>query len=78
MSLKKFDLNPVFVPYGLPLENLETLGNYQPSELFGEIKGFAVPPYSLTVDKDKVPEINLDPPDGKILNYIDFFNIIEK
>ena len=66
------NINPVFVPYDLPLEDLEILGNYQPAELFGEIKGFAVPPYSLTVDKDKVPEINLDPPDGKILNYIDF------
>ena len=72
MSLKRYDLNPVFVPYDLSLEDLETLGNYQPSELFGEIKCFTIPPYCLTVDKDKVKEINLDPPDGKILNYIDF------
>ena len=72
MSIKRCNLNPVFVPYDLPIEDIETLGNYQPSELFGEIKGFTVPPYTLTVDKDKVPEINLDPPDGKILNYIDF------
>ena len=73
MSLKRFDLNPVFVSYDLHSEDIETLGNYQPSELFGEIKGFAVPPYNLAVDKDKVSEINLDPPDGKILNYIDFY-----
>lgn len=37
---------------------------------FGEIK--CTPPYILSVDKDKVSEINLDSPDGKILNYIDF------
>lgn len=66
MSLKKFDLNPVCIPYGLPSEDLKTLGNYQPSELFGEIKCFNVPPYSLTIDKDKVKEINLDPPDNKL------------
>lgn len=76
MSLKKSDLNPVFIPYGLPSEDLETLGNYQPSELFGEIKCFNVPPYSLTVDKDKVKEINLDPPDNKLF-YMEF-NIVEK
>lgn len=72
MSIKKVDLNPVFVPYDLPIEDIETLGNYQSSELFGEIKCYNFPPYSLLVDKDKVPEVNLDPPDGKILNYIDF------
>ena len=79
MSLNKFDLNPIFVPYDLPIENIETLGNYQknrcnyqPSELFGEIKGFNIPPYSLTVDKDKVPEMNLEAPDKDKLFYIDF------
>ena len=70
MSIKRCDLNPVFVPYDLPIEDIETLGNYQSSELFGEIK--CIPPYILSVDKDKVPEINLDSPDGKILNYMDF------
>lgn len=44
--MNKNKLNPIFVPYYLSLEDLETLGNYQPSELFGEIKCFNVPPYS--------------------------------
>lgn len=68
----KNNLNPVFVPYGLPIEDIETLGNYQPCELFGEIKSYSVPPYSLTVDKDKVPEINLKEPDGYNFWYMDF------
>ena len=70
MSIKRCDLNPVFVPYDLPIEDIETLGNYQSSELFGEIK--CIPPCIFPVDKDKVKKINLDAPDCKILNYIDF------
>lgn len=70
MSIKRCDLNPVFVPYDLPIEDIETLENYQSSELFGEIK--CIPPYILSIDKDKVPEINLDSLYGKILNYMDF------
>ncbi len=70
--MNKNNLNPVVVPYDLSLEDLETLGNYQSSKLFGEIKCFNIPPYSLTVDKDKVPEINLDPPDKDKLFYMNF------
>lgn len=66
------NLNPVFVPYDLPIEDIETLGNYQPCELFDEIKCFRIPPYSLTIDKDKVTEINLKEPDGDKFFYIDF------
>ena len=64
--IKKNNLNPVFAPYKLSIEDIETLGE------FGEIKCFSIPPYSLTVDKDKVPEINLEPPDKDKLFYIDF------
>lgn len=70
--MNKNNLNPVFAPYCLPIENIKTLGNYQPCELFGEIKCFSIPPYSLTVDKDKVPEINLESPNKDKLFYIDF------
>lgn len=56
----KNNLNPVFVPYDLPIE---------------DIKCFYIPPYKLTVDKDKVPEINLETPDKYNLFYIDF-NIV--
>lgn len=70
--MSKNDLNPVFVPYDLPIEDIETLGNYQSCELFGEIKTYSIPPYSLMVDKDKVPEINLAPPDKDNFFYMDF------
>ena len=70
--MNKNNLNPVFVPYGLPIEDIETLGNYQLCELFGEIKSYSIPPYSLTVDKDKVPEINLAPSDKDNFFYMDF------
>ena len=56
----------------LDTENLNTIGNYQPKELFGKIKVFAVPPYSLLVDKNKVNEINLDPPSDNKLFWMDF------
>ena len=70
--MNKNNLNPIFVPYDLLLENIETKGNYRPCELFGEIKGFNIPPYSLTVDKDKVTEMNLEAPDKDKLFYMDF------
>lgn len=70
--MNKNNLNPVFVPYKLSIEDIETLGNYQPCELFGEIKCFRIPPYDLTVDKDKVSEINLAPPDKDKFFYMDF------
>ena len=49
-----------------------TEDNYQPKKLFGEIKVFNVPPYSLLVDKNKVNEINLDPPSSNKLFWMDF------
>lgn len=61
----------IFVPYDLPLENIETKGNYQKTDLY-EIKCYIIPPYSLTVDKDKVPEINLEAPNKDKLFYINF------
>ena len=64
--MNKNNLNPIFVPYDLPIEDIKTLGNYE------EIKCYSIPPYSLTVDKDKVPEINLEAPDKNKLFYIDF------
>lgn len=70
--MNKNNLNPVFVPYGLSIEDIETLDNYQPCELFGEIKCFSIPPYDLTVDKDKVPEMNLESPKCDKLFYMDF------
>lgn len=70
--MNKNNLNPVFVPYDLPIENIETKGNYQPCEFFDEMKCFSVPPYSLTIDKDKVSEMNLEPPDKDKLYYIEF------
>lgn len=72
--MNKNNLNPVFVPYDLPIENIEIKGNYKKTDLFG-IKCYNIPPYSLTVDKDKVPEINLEAPDKDNLFYIDF-NIV--
>ena len=69
---KKNNLNPVFAPYYLPIEDIETLGNYQLCELFDEIKCFSIPPYSLTVDKDKVPEMNLEPSNNDKLFYMEF------
>jgi len=64
--MNKNDLNHVFVPYDLSIENIETLGNYQPCECY------SIPPYSLTKDKDKVPEMNLEAPDKDKLFYMDF------
>ena len=64
------DLNPIFVPYDLPIEDIETKGNYQKTDLY-EIQCYNIPPYSLTVDKEKVNEINLDPPDNKLF-WMDF------
>ena len=61
----------VFVPYDLPIENIETLGNYQKTNLYG-IKCYNIPPYSLVIDKDKVNEINLEPPDKDKLFYMNF------
>ncbi len=69
--MNKNNMDPIFAPY-LPIENIKTLGNYQSCELFEEIKCYSIPPYSLTVDKDKVPEINLEAPDKDKLFYIDF------
>lgn len=63
--------NSYFVRYDLPIEDIETLGNYQKTDLY-EIKCFNIPPYDLTVDKDKVPEINLEEPDKNKFFYIDF------
>ena len=60
-----------FVRYDLPIENIVTLGNYQKTDLY-EITSYYIPPYSLTVDKDKVPEMNLEAPDKDKLFYIDF------
>lgn len=67
----KNNLNPVFVPYDLPIEDIETRGNYQKVNWNG-ITGYSIPPYDLTVDKDKVPEINLELPNSGKLFYIDF------
>ena len=75
--MNKNNLNPVFVPYDLPIKDIKTLGNYRPCELFGEIKCFNIPPYDLTVDKDKVPEMNLEAPDKDKLFYMEF-NIMDK
>lgn len=61
---KNNNLNPVFVPYGLPIEDIKTLGE------FSEIKSYSVPPYSLMVDKDKVPEINLEAPDNIYMDFM--------
>ena len=69
--MNKNNLNHIFVPYDLPMEDIETLGNYQKG-ILDEITSYSVPPYSLTVDKDKVPEINLEPPDKDKLYYIEF------
>ena len=62
---------PVFVPYDLPIENIETKGNYKKTDLYG-IQCYNVPPYSLLVDKDNVPEVNLDSPDKDKLFYMEF------
>lgn len=62
------DLNPIFVPYNL---DTNTIGNYHPKELFRIIKVFDAPPYSLLIDKNKVNEINLSPPDNKLF-WMDF------
>lgn len=70
--MNKNNLNPIFVPYDLPIKDIETKGNYQPCELFDEIKCFNIPPYDLTKDKDKVPEMNLELPDTGKLFYMDF------
>ena len=70
--MNKNNLNPIFVPYDLPIEDIEILGNYPSYELSGEIKCFNIPPYSLTVDKDKVPEMNLEVTDKDKLFYMDF------
>ena len=72
--MNKNNLNPIFVPYDLPIEDIETKGNYQKTDLY-EITSYTCPPYSLTIDKDKVPEINLEAPDKDNLFYIDF-NIV--
>jgi len=53
-------------------KNLNTIGNYQPKEWFGMIKVFDAPPYSLLVDRNKVNEINLDPPSDNKLFWMDF------
>lgn len=66
MNNKKNNLNPVFAPYKLSIEDIETLGE------FGEIKCFSIPPYNLTVDKDKVPEMNLEPSNNDKLFYMEF------
>ena len=66
------DNNSVFLPFDLPLENIETKGNYQKTDLYG-IKCYNIPPYSLVIDKNNVPEVNLDPPDKDKLFYMDFF-----
>lgn len=63
--------NPILVQLGLDTENTDTCGNYHPTELFG-IECFSIPPYSLVVDNDKVPEINLEAPDKDRLFYMDF------
>ena len=71
----KDDLNPnfanFFVPYDYHIEDNETLGNHQKA-IWDEITSYPIPPYSLTVDKDKVPEMNLAPPDKDKLYYIEF------
>ena len=64
--MMKNNLNPVFSSYKLSIEDIETLGE------FDEIKCFSIPPYNLTVDKDKVPEMNLEPSNNDKLFYIDF------
>lgn len=33
---------PVFLPYDLPIENIETKGNYQKTDLYGS---YNIPPY---------------------------------
>ena len=60
-----------FVRYDLPIEDIETLGNYQKTDLY-EITSYYIPPYSLTVDKDKVPEMNLEPSNNDKLFYMEF------
>lgn len=60
-----------FIRYDLPIEDIEILGNYQNIDLY-EITSYYIPPYDLTVDKDKVPEINLEEPDKDKFFYIDF------
>ena len=35
---------PVFFPYDLPIENIETKGNYKKTDLYG-IQCYNVPPY---------------------------------
>ena len=65
------NLNPIFVPYDLPIEDIEIKGNYQKTDLYG-IKCYSIPPYDLTVDKDKVLEMNLEVIDKDKLFYIDF------
>ena len=69
--MNKNNLNPIFVPYDLPIEDIETKGNYQKIDLYG-IKCYNIPPYDLTVDKDKVPEMNLEAPDKDKLFYMNF------
>ena len=69
--MMKNNLNPIFVPYDLPIEDIETKGNYKKTDLYG-IKCYNIPPYDLTVDKDKVPEMNLEAPDKDKFFYIDF------
>ncbi len=65
------DFNPIFVQNDLDIEKLNIIGNYHPKELFGIIKVFDAPPYSLLIDKNKVNEINLSPPDNKLF-WMDF------
>ena len=51
--MNKNNLNPIFVPYDLPIEGIKTKGNYQKTDLYG-IPCYNIPPYDLTVDKDKL------------------------
>lgn len=55
----------VLLPYYLPLENIETIGN------LNDVTTFRIPPYCLTKPKECVQEINLPMPSDK-LYYIDF------
>jgi len=69
--MNKNDLNPIFVPYDLPIEDIETKGNYQKTDLYG-IPCYNISPYNLTVDKEKVNEINLDSLADNKLFWMDF------
>ena len=66
------DFNHIFVPNDLDIEKLNIIGNYHPKELFGIIKVFDAPPYSLLIDKNKVNEINLSQLSDNKLFWIDF------